>query len=164
MVLMDRQQVEAFMRIALKQARLACERGEVPVGAILVFGDRILARAHNSPIKMQDPTAHAEILAIRKAARKLDNYRIGDAILFTTLEPCIMCAGAILHARIGRVVYGTEDPKNGAVVSRYKVFDDKRFNHTVQIEGGILKDDCAEILRRFFQEKRIISPSVSLDS
>lgn len=149
-----------YMKVALKQANLAYQTGEVPVGAVVVYENSILSRAHNRPIGTNDPAAHAEILAIRKACRKIGNYRLSDAILFTTLEPCIMCAGAILHARIKRVVYGTDDPKGGALVSLYRLFEDKRFNHNVEIAGSILKDDCAEILHRFFQEKRIISPSV----
>jgi len=152
---------EQYMQVALAQARLAYERGEVPVGAVIVHADQILAKAHNCPIRKKDPTAHAEVEAIRKACRKFGNYRLSDATLYTTLEPCIMCVGAILQARIKRVVYGTDDPKNGAAVSLYRMFDDKRFNHPVEIAGGVRKEACAEILRGFFQEKRIISPSVS---
>jgi tRNA(adenine34) deaminase len=152
---------ERYMRIALGQARVAYEKGEVPVGAVMVYEGRILVKAHNGPIKKHDPTAHAEIEAIRKACRKISNYRLCDTTLYTTLEPCAMCAGAILQARVKRVVYGADDPKNGAVVSLYRLFDDKRFNHIVEIAGGVLKDACTEILRGFFQEKRITSPSVS---
>jgi tRNA(adenine34) deaminase len=152
---------EQYMQIAIGQARWAYKKGEVPVGAVMVYDGRILSKAHNGPIKKQDPTAHAEIEAIRKACRKIGNYRLCDSTLYTTLEPCTMCAGAILQARIKRVVYGADDPKSGAVVSLYRLFNDKRFNHTVEITGGVLKEACAEILRGFFQEKRIISPSVS---
>jgi tRNA(adenine34) deaminase len=148
------------MRIALAQAKLAYKKGEVPVGAVIIYDGQILAKAHNCPIKKKDPTAHAEIVAIRRACRKIGNYRLSDATLYTTLEPCAMCAGAILQARIKRVVYGADDPKNGAVASLYRLFDDKRFNHTVEIRGGVRKEACSEILRGFFQEKRIISPSV----
>ncbi|MBN1381664.1 MAG: tRNA adenosine(34) deaminase TadA [Deltaproteobacteria bacterium] len=151
---------EQYMRIALDQAEWAYKRGEVPVGAVIICKGEILSKAYNRPIKMNDPTAHAEILAIRKACRKIGNYRLCDVTLFTTLEPCVMCAGSILHARINRVVYGTEDPKGGALVSLHRLFDDQRFNHNVEITGGVLKYHCQEILHRFFQGKRIISPSI----
>ncbi|MBN1665322.1 MAG: tRNA adenosine(34) deaminase TadA [Deltaproteobacteria bacterium] len=152
---------EQFMRVALKEAQKAYKHGEVPVGAVIVYNDAVVSQAYNRPIHLKDPTAHAEILAIRKACRKVGNYRLIDAVLYTTLEPCIMCAGAILQARIKHVVYGAEDPKNGAVESLYQLFNDKRFNHTVEITGGVLKESCAEILHRFFWEKRIISRSAS---
>jgi tRNA(adenine34) deaminase len=152
---------ERYIQIALEQAELAYERGEVPVGAIIIQGDEILSKACNCIIEMKDPTAHAEIVAIRRAGWKIGNYRLVGATLFTTLEPCIMCAGAILHSRIERVVFGADDPKAGALVSLYKLLSDKRLNHNVEIKGGVMKEACAKILHRFFFEKRITSPTAS---
>jgi tRNA(adenine34) deaminase len=152
---------EKFMTLALEQASLAFQKGEVPVGALITLGGEILAMSHNSSISMNDPSAHAEILAIREAARILDNYRLINATLYVTLEPCVMCAGAIIQARIQRVVFGAGDPKSGAVVSLYRLLHDKRLNHTVEVTGGVMRDVCAEILSRFFHEKRITSKTDS---
>jgi tRNA(adenine34) deaminase len=152
---------EKFMTLALEQASLAFQKGEVPVGALIMLGGEILAMSHNSSISMNDPSAHAEMLAIREAARILDNYRLINATLYVTLEPCVMCAGAIIQARIQRVVFGAGDPKSGAVVSLYRLLHDKRLNHTVEVTGGVMKDACAEILSRFFHEKRITSKTDS---
>jgi len=146
---------EKFMTLALKQASLALQKGEVPVGAVITLGGEILAMSHNNAISISDPSAHAEILAIREAARRLNNYRLIDTTLYVTLEPCIMCGGAIVQARIKRVVFGAEDPKSGGVVSLYRLLHDKRLNHTVEVTGGVKRDACAEILGRFFHEKRI---------
>ena len=146
---------EKFMTLALEQASLAFREGEVPVGAVIILGGEILSASRNRCISLNDPSAHAEILAIREAARKLDNYRLGDTTLYVTLEPCIMCAGAIMQARVQRVVFGADDPKSGGVVSLYRLFQDKRLNHTVDIIGGVKRQACAEILSRFFHEKRI---------
>jgi tRNA(adenine34) deaminase len=148
-----------FITIALEEAEMGYERGEVPVGAVITLGGDILAKAHNSSILMQDPTAHAEIMAIRRAGSRVGNYRLLGTTLYVTIEPCIMCAGAIIQARISRVVFGAADPKNGAVTSLYNVFDDKRLNHSVEVTGGVLKKKCGEILSRFFQEKRVMSTS-----
>lgn len=148
---------ERFMTLALKQASLAFQKGEVPVGAVVTIGGEILTVSHNSSISMNDPSAHAEIIAIREAARKLDNYRLIDTTLYVTLEPCIMCAGAIIQARIQRLVFGASDSKSGGVVSLYRLLHDKRLNHTVEVTGGVKSDACAEILSRFFHEKRITS-------
>jgi len=147
-----------FMKIALEEAQDASCRGEVPVGAVLVLEGNILARAHNSPIMQNDPTAHAEILALRQAGEKFGNYRLTGAELYITLEPCIMCAGAIIQARISRVIFGARDPKCGAVVSLYNILADKRLNHQVEITEGILPEECGEIISRFFQQKRVTSP------
>ncbi len=144
-----------FMDAALAEAAKAAAAGEVPVGAIIVREGRIIARAHNRPIGMNDPTAHAEILALREAARAMNNYRLPDTTLYTTLEPCLMCAGAMLHARIGRLVFGARDPKGGAVVSRSRIFTDYRANHFVEWSGGVREEQCAEILSSFFAQKRI---------
>lgn len=151
---MDRD--EQWMRLALEEARLAQEAGEVPVGAALVRGDELLARAHNSPITMNDPSAHAEILALRSAAARLGNYRLGGTTLYVTLEPCLMCSGALIHARVERLVFGAADPKGGAAVSVHRVFEDRRLNHTVAVTAGVLREACAEILSGFFQAKRLL--------
>ena len=147
------------MKIALAQAEDAYRRGEVPVGAVLVREGNILAQAHNSPIAKNDPSAHAEMLVLRQAAELIGNYRLAGAELYVTLEPCIMCAGAIVHARVERVIFGARDPKCGAVVSLYNILDDKRLNHQVKITDGILSEECGEIISRFFREKRIKADS-----
>ena len=147
---------ERFMRMALEEARKAGKEGEVPVGAVLVSGEDVLARAGNGPIALNDPTAHAEIRAIRSAAAQMGNYRLPGTTLYATLEPCIMCAGAILHARIGRVVFGCRDPRGGAVESLYRILRDERLNHYASWTGGILEGECSEILSGFFRQKRIM--------
>ena len=148
---------EKWMRIALEEAGEALAAGEVPVGAVIVRGGELLARAHNGPIALNDPSAHAEILAIRRAAAAAGNYRLPGTTLFVTIEPCMMCAGAVLHARIERLVFGAADPKGGAAVSLYRVFDDRRLNHAVAVSGGVLAGACKEILIGFFREKRVVS-------
>ena len=148
---------EGFIRLALEEARAAYAAGEVPVGAVIIRGDDILAKAHNSSIVMNDPSAHAEIVAIRKAGDKIGNYRLAGTTLYVTLEPCVMCAGAIIQARISRVVFGADDPRRGGVFSLYRILDDKKLNHSVKITRGILEDECADILSRFFREKRVKS-------
>jgi len=147
---------EKFMDIAIEEALLASAKGEIPVGAVVTLGDNILARSHNNAISMNDPSAHAEILAIRQAATTVGNYRLIGTTLYVTLEPCIMCAGSIIQARIQRVVFGADDSKGGGVVSLYGILDDKRLNHSVEVKSGVKKDACAEILSRFFREKRIV--------
>ena len=149
---------QCWMRTALAEAGRAREAGEVPVGAVIVRNGELLAAAHNHPIALHDPSAHAELLAIRRAAVAVGNYRLPGTTLYVTLEPCLMCAGAILHARIDRLVFGAVDPKNGAVVSLYRLFDDRRFNHAVSVTEGVLRDACREILSGFFREKRLASP------
>ena len=145
---------EYFMRMALGEAEFALESGEVPVGAVITMEGRVLAKTHNSPIMMKDPTAHAEILAIREAADRTENYRLHGTTLYVTIEPCVMCAGAIIHARIARLVFGATDPKGGAL-SLYDMLNDRKLNHFVEVTGGVLKEKCGEILSRFFREKRI---------
>jgi tRNA(adenine34) deaminase len=145
---------EELMAVALAEARRGLEAGEVPVGAVVVVDGEIVARAHNAPITLADPTAHAEVLALREAARKLGNYRLTGATLFATVEPCPMCCGAMLHARVSRLVYGAPDPKAGAVESLYRLLDDARLNHRVVTRGGVLSDDAARLLRTFFEAKR----------
>ena len=142
------------MRAALAEARAGLAAGEVPVGAVVVVDDAIVAQAHNAPIALADPTAHAEILALRAAARKANNYRLPQATLYVTLEPCVMCCGAIVQARLARVVYGAADPKAGAVESRYRLLDDARANHRVDTVGGVLAAECGAVLKQFFEAKR----------
>lgn len=147
-----------FMEIALEEARLALSEGEVPVGAVITCGKELLARAHNRPVAMHDPSAHAEIMAVREAARKLGNYRLAGTTLYVTLEPCIMCTGAIIQARVGRLVFGARDAKGGGVVSLYTLLGDGRLNHRVAVIEGVRGSACADILSGFFREKRITSP------
>jgi tRNA(adenine34) deaminase len=145
---------EYFMREALSMARSAECLGEVPVGAIVVRDGIIVGRGFNSPIGESDPTAHAEIAALRDAARNLDNYRLPGCELFVTLEPCAMCAGAILHSRIARVVYGARDPKTGVHGSVVDLFAVERLNHHTRVEGGVLADECGQLLSSFFANRR----------
>lgn len=142
------------MRAALDEARRGLEAGEVPVGAVVVLDGAIVARAHNAPIALADPTAHAEILALREAGRKTGNYRLPGATLYVTVEPCAMCCGAALHARVARVVYGAADPKAGAVESLHRLLDDARVNHRVAATGGVRAAEAAALLREFFETKR----------
>ena len=146
---------EYFMKIALNEAKKAGQIGEVPVGAILVSENRtILSAAHNQTIKLADPTAHAEILALRKAALEVNNYRLLNTTLYVTVEPCIMCMGAIVHARISRVVFGATDPKWGAAGSLYNFAADDRLNHRVKITTGVCAEDCRRLMQNFFRAKR----------
>ncbi len=150
-----------LMEIALEEARKAYQLDEVPVGAVVAQNGMILARAHNAPIASDDPSAHAEMLAIRLAAQKTGNYRLNGAELFVTLEPCAMCAGVIVLSRLSRVVFGARDPKSGAVTSLYQLLSDDRLNHRVEITEGVLQPQCSEILSRFFREKRVRADSSS---
>jgi len=143
-----------FMRAALGEARAAAERGEVPVGAVLAIEGRIVARAGNRTIADCDPTAHAEIVALRDAAKSIGNYRLSGATLYVTIEPCAMCAGAMIQARIDRLVYGADDPKGGAVRSCFSIFDSPLINHRVESTGGVLADGAAGLLRDFFAVRR----------
>lgn len=143
-----------LMREALEEARRGLAAGEVPVGAVVVVDGVVAGRGHNAPIGLADPTAHAEILALREAAGKTGNYRLTGATLYATVEPCPMCCGAALHARLGRVVYGARDPKAGAVESLYRLLDDPRLNHRVAATGGVLAEESAALLRRFFETRR----------
>jgi len=146
---------EEFMRLALAEAEKALLAGEVPVGAVIVRGGEVVASAHNGPVGLKDPSAHAEILALRRAAAAEGNYRLAGTTLYVTIEPCLMCAGALIHARVSRLVFGASDPKGGAVVSLYGVLQDARLNHRVDVTGGVLREACSEILSRFFREKRL---------
>lgn len=143
-----------WMQRALELARQAEAEGEVPVGAVLVKEDQILGEGWNAPIGEHDPTAHAEIRALRNAATRLGNYRLPDTTLYVTLEPCVMCAGAIIHARVQRVVYGAVDPKTGAAGSVFDILNSELHNHRVNISGGVLEQECSTLLKDFFQAKR----------
>lgn len=145
---------QRFMREALAQAQLALQAGEVPVGAVVVQGDRIVGRGHNAPVGSHDPTAHAEIRALREAAHALANYRLDGCELFVTLEPCAMCSGAMLHARLARVVYAAADPKTGAAGSIVDLFAQQRLNHQTALVAGVLADECGALLTRFFRQRR----------
>jgi tRNA(adenine34) deaminase len=143
-----------FMRLALEQANKARAAGEVPVGAVLVNGDRVIAEGANRPIASHDPTAHAEIEALRSAGRALGSYRLTDAILYVTLEPCAMCAMAIVHARVRRLVFGAWDPRAGAAGSITDIFALPGLNHRVDVFGGVLMEECGSLLQEFFAERR----------
>jgi tRNA(adenine34) deaminase len=145
---------ERFMRMALGEAERAAREGEVPVGAVVVSVGKVVARAHNRPIHLHDPSAHAEILALRRAAKKLGNYRLEGCDLYVTIEPCAMCAGAIVQARLRRTVFGTKDPKAGACGSILNVLRHPRLNHQPEVVSGVLADDCAALLREFFRGRR----------
>ena len=143
-----------FMQHAIELAQRAEQEGEVPVGAVIVKDDEVIAEGWNRPIANHDPTAHAEIQAMRAAAETLGNYRLPDTTLYVTLEPCLMCIGAITHARIKRVVYGATDPRAGAVQSVYTIPDDRKLNHHIDVESGLLADECGQLLRDFFRQRR----------
>jgi tRNA(adenine34) deaminase len=145
---------QQFMALAIEQAHSAAATGEVPVGAVLVRDGLVLAKAFNQPIGLHDPSAHAEMQVLRAAGQIESNYRLPGTTLYVTLEPCAMCAGAMLHARVGRVVYGAPDPKTGAAGSALDVFANQRINHQTQVEGGVLAEECGHVLKTFFRERR----------
>ena len=145
---------EKWMELALEQAKLAEKIGEVPVGAVLIQNNRLIAQAHNQPIVNNDPTAHAEIQVLRAAGKELDNYRLPDTTLYVTLEPCTMCLGAMIHARVSRVVFGAYDSKTGVCGSCQDLSTSTCFNHTIEIQGGILSSECKDVLQRFFKNRR----------
>jgi tRNA(adenine34) deaminase len=147
-----------FMRLALAEARQAGERGEVPVGAVLVRGEQVVASGGNCPIAAHDPSAHAEIVTLRAAGQALGNYRLDDTVLYVTLEPCLMCASAIVHARVRRVVFGAFDPKAGAAGGIIDAFAIKGLNHRVDVFGGVLEDQCGSLLSGFFARQRAGNP------
>ena len=143
------------MKLALSEAKFAAEEAEVPIGAVLVSQDGvILAQSHNQPISLNDPTAHAEILALREAAQKVQNYRLLNTILYVTIEPCVMCMGALVHARVSRLVYGARDPKWGGAGSLYDLAGDNRLNHRMEIIAGVCEDECRALIQDFFRSKR----------
>ena len=145
---------ERFMDLAIAEAKKAGVSGEVPVGAVIVSEGIVIARNFNRPVFLNDPTAHAEIGAIRDACREQGNYRLSNATMYSTVEPCIMCAGAMVHARLARLVFGSPDPKTGSAGSIYNVLTDPRLNHRVEVISGIREDECAFLLRDFFQQRR----------
>ena len=145
---------EKWMELALEQARLAQAMSEVPVGAVLVQDDQLIASAHNQPIYSNDPTAHAEIQLLRAAGKQLNNYRFPDTTLYVTLEPCTMCLGAMIHARVSRVVFGAYDQKTGVCGSCTDLSTSECFNHTIAIEGGVLENNCKQLLQEFFKKRR----------
>lgn len=143
-----------FMRLALAEAAQAAELGEVPVGAVLVRDGQVIGRGFNRPISSNDPSAHAEMVALREAATAEANYRLPGTTLYVTLEPCTMCAGLLVHSRISRLVFGASEPRSGAVISRSQVLDQGWFNHSVEVEGGVLAEECGAMLTAFFKARR----------
>ncbi|MCJ7728405.1 MAG: tRNA adenosine(34) deaminase TadA [Sedimentisphaerales bacterium] len=145
---------EQFMRIAIDQAQIAQENGDVPIGAVIVHNNQVIAKAYNQREQLQDPTAHAEIIALTQAAAALENWHLNGCTMYVTLEPCPMCAGALVLARIDRLVYGCDDPKTGAVKSLYNITQDSRLNHRLEVTSGVLADECSQILQEFFLKRR----------
>lgn len=143
-----------FMRLALAEAQLAADLGEVPVGAVLVYRGEVIGKGFNQPISSNDPSAHAEMVALRQAALAQNNYRLSGSTLYVTLEPCTMCAGLLIHSRVSRLVFGASEPRAGAVVSRAQVLDQTWMNHRIELEGGVLAEECGEVLRAFFKGRR----------
>lgn len=153
--MIDRSQDLLFMREAIELAKQGASVGEVPVGAVLVHQGEIVGRGFNQPISQHDPSAHAEVVAIRAAAEKLHNYRLVDTTLYVTLEPCSMCAGLLVHARINRLVFGASEPRAGVIISQEQFFDKPFLNHQLLIEGGLLAEECAALLKDFFRVRRL---------
>jgi tRNA(adenine34) deaminase len=151
---MDPAIAELWMQEALSEALKGRAKGEVPVGAIVLLNEKIIGRGHNSPIRLHDPTAHAEIVALRQAAHNIGNYRLPGSILIVTIEPCIMCVGAMIQARVEEVIYGTADPKGGAIRSCYQLADQNLLNHKIRVTSGILGDECNSMLKDFFASLR----------
>jgi tRNA(adenine34) deaminase len=151
---MDRAAAELWMQEALVEARKAEAEGEVPIGAVLLINEKIVGRGHNHSIRAHDPTAHAEVLALRHGAHNMRNYRLPGSILVVTIEPCVMCAGAMIQARVEEVVFGAADPKAGAITSHFQLADATPLNHSIQITAGILEDECGAMLRSFFESRR----------
>jgi tRNA(adenine34) deaminase len=150
---------EAFMRAALDEARRALAAGEVPIGAVVVVHGRIVAAGSNQPISTVDPTAHAEIMALRNAASQIGNYRLTDAVVYVTVEPCLMCVGALVHARVREVVFGASEPKTGALVSVVRGLELAGLNHRFEVTGGVLEDECRQLIQQFFEDRRRLSRS-----
>lgn len=153
--LIDHSQDQYFMQQAITLAKQGAAIGEVPVGAVVVHKGTIIGRGFNQPIKQHDPSAHAEMVAIREAAKSLNNYRLIDTTLYVTLEPCSMCAGLLVHSRISRLVYGTTEPKAGVIISQDQFFNKPFLNHRLIIEGGVLVDECSALLKEFFKNRRL---------
>jgi tRNA(adenine34) deaminase len=153
-VVKDSKEDERFMRVAIEAAKIAEENGDVPIGAVIVYQDRIIARAYNQREQLQDPTAHAEIVALTQAAEFVGSWRLEGCTMYVTLEPCCMCAGALVLARMDRLVYGCDDPKAGACKSLYNMVQDERLNHRLEVTAGVLVQECSTILQDFFQRRR----------
>ena len=145
---------EFWMNFALAEARQAVTFGEVPIGAVIVLNDEIIGRGHNQPIRSCDPTAHAEIIALREAAKRIENYRLTDATIYVTIEPCAMCAGAIVNARIKRLVYGAAEPRQGAIHSVFQICTNSSLNHQVEVRAGVKEEDCKALMQTFFKARR----------
>ena len=145
---------EKYMKMALEEAEKAGQSGEIPVGAVLLRGERVIAKDHNRCIELSDPTAHAEILVLRNGGEILRNYRLNETVMYVTVEPCPMCISAMVHGRISKLVFGTLEPKYGAVESKFRLLNDNGLNHTVKVDRGILERECAEILKAFFKDRR----------
>jgi tRNA(adenine34) deaminase len=156
----EREQDEKFMRMALEEAQRAGQKGEIPVGALLIRKGQVLARAHNRCIELSDPTAHAEILALRRAGERLGNYRLNDTVMYVTIEPCPMCVAAMIHGRISRLIFGASEPKFGAIESKFKLLREDGFNHHFEVTRGVLETECGEVLRSFFKKKRTLKKKV----
>ena len=151
---MERGLAELWMREALLEAAKAEAEGEVPVGAVLLLNGKIVGRGHNHSIRSNDPTAHAEIVALRHAAHSMSNYRLPGSVLIATVEPCVMCAGALIHARVEEVIFGTADPKAGALTSHFYLGEANQLNHRIEVVSGILQEECQSMLRAFFEARR----------
>lgn len=145
---------EHWMQLALEQAQLAAAVGEVPVGAVLIKDNQLVASGFNQPISSCDPSAHAEIVVLRAAAKNLSNYRLPGTTLYVTIEPCTMCVGALIHARVERLVFGATEPRAGAIVSAARLLDGAQFNHRIAVQGGVLAETCAAVMQQFFRKKR----------
>jgi len=152
------EQNENFMKLAIDQAKIAEENGDVPIGAVIVYKDQIIGKAYNQREQLKDPTAHAEIIALTQAAAFLESWRLNGCTMYVTLEPCPMCAGALVLARMDRLVYGCDDPKTGAVKSLYNILTDERLNHRIDVTSGVLADECSRLLQDFFKQRRPGSP------
>jgi tRNA(adenine34) deaminase len=151
----DKSTDEHFMQLAIEQAGIAEENGDVPIGAVIVHKDKIIGKAYNQREQLQDPTAHAEIIALTQAAAAIETWRLEGCTIYVTLEPCTMCAGALVLARIDRLVYGCDDPKAGAIKSLYNIVTDERLNHRIEVISGVLADQCSKLLQDFFKKRRI---------
>jgi tRNA(adenine34) deaminase len=146
---------ERYMRQAIEQAKIAEENGDVPIGAVIVYQNQIIGKAYNQREQLNDPTAHAEIIALTQAAAAMESWRLNGCTIYVTLEPCPMCAGALVLARLDRLVYGCDDPKTGACKSLYNIVQDERLNHRLEVTSGVLAEDCSKLLQDFFQRRRI---------
>ncbi len=151
----DSKEDQLYMKVAIEQAQIAEENSDVPIGAVIVYKNQIIGRAYNQREQLQDPTAHAEIIALTQAAAFLESWRLLDCTMYVTLEPCTMCAGALVLARIDRLVYGCDDPKTGAVKSLYNIVTDERLNHIIDVTSGVLAEECSGLLQQFFRRRRV---------